>query len=197
MQSFIFLPKIISEMNEADSHNHWQLTPRSIHTYIRAVLKLINKLHASVDAGVVLGVAIVIININTAPNVGVVDFPLDEPPILLPLPHTQSTLPRELVFVSTIIPEANLYIRMDGRTRSGCFTKKSVRYPFKCILLAARLFLRNILRIQVLKPRSRPCAAMVVIKYRTNEVTLTKNNSSTIFDTFSPAKLDAYSAVCA
>ena len=49
------------------------------------MLKLINSLLASVDASVLPGGAIVIINMKTAPNTGVVDFPLDEPPILLPL----------------------------------------------------------------------------------------------------------------
>ena len=94
MQSFIFPPKIVSEMNEAGQRNHRQLTPHSLYMCIRAVLKLINELHASVDAGVVLGVlAITIINMNTAPNAGVVDFLLDKPPILIPLPHVQSTLP--------------------------------------------------------------------------------------------------------
>ena len=93
MQSFIFPPKIVSEMNEAGQRNHQQLTLHSLYTCIRAVLKLINELHASADAGVVLGVAITIINTNTAPNVGIVDFLLDKPPILIPLPHVQSTLP--------------------------------------------------------------------------------------------------------
>ena len=60
---------------------------------VRAVVKLINKLHTRVDEGVVLGVAITIINTNTAPNVGIVDFLLDKPPILIPLPYAQSTLP--------------------------------------------------------------------------------------------------------
>ena len=101
MQSLFFPPKIVSEMNEVDQRNHLQLTPCSLYTCIRAVLKLINELHASVDAGVVLGVAIAIINMNTAPNVGVVNSPLDEPILLLPLPHTHSTLPPELVLVST------------------------------------------------------------------------------------------------
>ena len=116
MQSFIFPPKIVSEMNEAGQRNHRQLTPHSLYMCIRAVLKLINELHASVDTGVVLGVAIAIINMNTAPNVGVVNSPLDEPILLLPLPHTHSTLPPELVLVSTGIPEANMHMRMNGRT---------------------------------------------------------------------------------
>ena len=38
---------------------------------------------------------------------------------------------------------------------------------------------------------------MPIIKYRTNELTLTKSFSSPIFNTFSPAKLDACGAICA
>jgi hypothetical protein len=38
---------------------------------------------------------------------------------------------------------------------------------------------------------------MPIIKYRTNELTLTKSFSSPIFNTFSPAKFDACSASCA
>ena len=38
---------------------------------------------------------------------------------------------------------------------------------------------------------------MVIIKYRTDKVTLTKSFSSPIFDSFSHAKLDAFSVACA
>ena len=93
-------------MNTADQRNHRQLTPRCLYTCIRAVLKLVNKL----DAGVVLGVAIVITNINTAPNAGVLDFPLDKPSILLSLPPTQSNLPHKMVLHRTGIPEEKLHI---------------------------------------------------------------------------------------
>ena len=112
MQSFIFPPEIISEMNKADQRHHRTLTPRSLYTCIRSVLKLVNKLNANV----VLGEAIVITNMNTAPNSGVVDFPLDELPILLPLPPTQSNLPHEIVLYRTGIPEENLHIKMNERT---------------------------------------------------------------------------------
>ena len=190
MQSFIFSPGIVSDMNEVDQRNHRQLTPRSLYTCIRAVIKLINKQHA----GVILGVEISITNMNTSPNVGVVDFLLNEPPILFPLPPAQSNLPHDIVLYNTGIPETNLHIRMNERLRSGYFTEKCIQYPFRCILLAARLFPQKILGAQVLKTRSRSCVAMVIINYRTNEVTLTKSFFSPIFDAFSSAKLDACSA---
>ena len=98
MQVLIFPTKIVSKMNDMNQRNHRKLTPRSLYTCIRAVLRLINKEYASVVLA------------------GVVDCPLDKSPILLPLPLAQSKLPNELVLFSTIIPVANLYIRMNGRT---------------------------------------------------------------------------------
>ena len=95
---------------------------------IKAVLKLINKLHTSACAEDVLGVAIAILNMNTKPNASVVYFPLHEPPILLPLPHAQSTLPCELVLVSTTIPEANLHMIMDGKNTEQVFCRE-ICYP--------------------------------------------------------------------
>ena len=156
-----------------------------------------NKLHTSVDAGVVLGVPIVILNMNTGPNTNVVDFTLHKPPILLPLPRIQSTLPHELVLVRATILEVNLHMRMDGRTQSGCFAQKSVTHLFRCILIAARLFPQKISGTKVLETRSISYAARVLIKYRADKLTLTKSFSSPIFDTFNLAKLDACSAACA
>ena len=42
MQSLIFPPEIVSEMNEADHCNHQILTPHSLYKYIIAVLKPLN-----------------------------------------------------------------------------------------------------------------------------------------------------------
>ena len=75
--------------------------------------------------------------------------------------------------------------------------KKYVSHPFRCILLVARLFPRKILGTKVLNTRSTPCVAVVIIKYRTAEVILTKSFSSPNFNTFSPAKLDTCRAACA
>ena len=127
-------------MNEADHRNYWQLTSCSLYTSITAVLKLMNTPHASIYAGVLIGICIAILNMNTLPNTNVVDFPLHEPSILFPLPRAQSTLPHELVLVGTTIPEVNLHMRMHGRMRSKYCGKKSVTYPFRGILLVARLF---------------------------------------------------------
>ena len=99
-----------------------------------------DKLHTNINAGVVLSVDIAILNMNMLPHRNVVGFPLHKPPILLPLPRVQSTLPHELVLVQTTIPEVNLHMRMHGRTRSKYCGKKSVTYPFRGILLVARLF---------------------------------------------------------
>ena len=113
MESFIFPPQIVSEMNKADQRHHRTLTPHSLYTCIRVVLKLVNELN--VDG--VLGVAIAITNMNTAPNAGVVYLPLDKPPIILSLSPTQSNLHHEILLYRTKIPEENLHIRMNGRAR--------------------------------------------------------------------------------
>jgi hypothetical protein len=151
-------------MNKADQLHHQTLTSCSLYTYIRAVLKLINKLNT--DA--VLGVAVDITNMSTVPNADVVDFPLDKLTITLPLPTTQSNLPHEIVLYRTGTQEQNLHIKMNGRMRNRYFTEKSIQYPFRCLLLAARLFPQKILGTQVLQRQARPCVAMVIIKCRTN-----------------------------
>ena len=84
-------------MNKADQHKHRTLAPGSLKTCIRAVLKLVNKL----DTNVVIGVAVAITNMSTALDVNAVDFLLNEPSILFPLPPTQSNLPQEIVLHRT------------------------------------------------------------------------------------------------
>ena len=89
-------------------------------------------------------------------------------------------------------------MRIYGRMWSRYFVEKSVSHPFRCILHAARLFPQKILGTKVLKKtRFTPYVAMMNIKYRADEVTLTKSFSSPIFNSFSPAKLDACSRACA
>ena len=82
-------------MNEADWRQHRTLMPGSLYTCIRAraVLRLVNKL----DTNVVFGVAVAITNMNTAPDANLVECLLNEPPVLFPLPSTQSNLPQEIV----------------------------------------------------------------------------------------------------
>ena len=71
-------------MNEADCCQHRTLTPVSLYTCIRAVLKLVKKL----DADAVFGVAVVITKMTTAQDPDVVDFLLNKLPVLLPLSLT-------------------------------------------------------------------------------------------------------------
>ena len=123
--------------------------------------------------------------------------PLHEPRILLPLPRAQSILPQELVLIGTNIPDAHLHVGMKGRTRSKYFADRSITQSFISILIAPRLFPQKILETKVLKTRSTPYLAVVIIKYREDEQTLIKSFSSPIFDRLGPAKLDACSATSA
>jgi hypothetical protein len=94
MQAFIFPPKIVSEMNDADRRHHRTITPGSLYTCIRAVLKLVNEL----DYDVVFGVAVAITNMNTVQDANIVDLLTNEPPVLFPMPApTQPNLPHEIV----------------------------------------------------------------------------------------------------
>ena len=63
MQSFIFPSKIIHEIAEADQRDYRQLTPSALYTGINAVIKLLQKLNKSINAGVVLCVCVVVLNI--------------------------------------------------------------------------------------------------------------------------------------
>ena len=90
MQSLLSLPHFLFEMNKADHRHYRTLTPHSLYMCIRAVLELVN----TPNADIVLSVDIATMNMNTALDTSVVDFPLNEPPILLPLPPTQSNLPQ-------------------------------------------------------------------------------------------------------
>ena len=85
---------------------------------------------------------------------------------------------------------------MNGRTRSKYFSDRSITHSFISILIAPRLFPQKILETKVLKTRSTPYIAVVIIKYREEEQTLTKLFSSPIFDTLTQDKLDACSAAC-
>ena len=88
MQSFISPSEIVSEMNTVDRCQHRTLTPGSRYTCIGAVLKLVNEL----DKDVVFGVAVAITNTNNAPDTNIVDFLLNQPPVLLP-PVTSTIKP--------------------------------------------------------------------------------------------------------
>ena len=134
MQLFIFPSKIVSEMN-------------SFHTCIRAVLKLVTKL----DVDVVLVVAIAITSMKTSLNANVMDFLLNEPPFLHPLPPTQANLPQEIVLHETGIQEDNPHIRLGDRPQSQYFMEKLNLDPFRCIMFAPRIFPQKILGTQVLK----------------------------------------------
>ena len=122
--------------------------------------------------------------------------PRHVPRILLHPSQRQSTLPHELSLRGTRIPDANLDMGMDGRTRSEYFADKSINNPFVAILMAPRLFPWKMLDTSVLKTRSTPHIAAVIIKYREEEHTPTKSFSSLIFDTGTPAKLNACNAAC-
>ena len=137
-------------MNGADCCQHCTLTLGSLYTCIGAVLKLVNK----PDTKIVFGVAVAITDMNTTPDAKVMDFLLNKPPVLFPLPPTQPDLPQEIVLHQTGTPEDNLRIRLGNRTQSQYLTEKLVRYPFRCIRLAPRLFSQNILGTQVLKAQS-------------------------------------------
>ena len=60
VQLFIFPLEIVHGMDKEDQCNYRQLTPSALYTSIKAVLKLMNKLHVSIDAGVVLGIYVAI-----------------------------------------------------------------------------------------------------------------------------------------
>ena len=83
------------------------------------------------------------------------------------------TFSHALVLIGTTIPEVHLQMRINGRTRIEYFVDRSVTHPFISILLVPRLFPQKILEKQVLKTRSKPYVAMVLIKYRADELTLT------------------------
>ena len=112
MQSFIFPPEIVHEMDKADHRNYRQLTPSALYTSTKAVLKLMNKFHANNNTGIVLGVWVVILNMNMLPNTNILELSMHKPKILLPLKISQSTLPQELILIGTTIPEVHLYTRM-------------------------------------------------------------------------------------
>ena len=50
MQSFIFPPKIVHGMDEADHHNYQEFTLSALHTSIKAVIKLMYELNKRIDA---------------------------------------------------------------------------------------------------------------------------------------------------
>ena len=93
MQSFISPPEIVHEMDNADQRDYRQLTPSALYTSIKAMIKLLHELNKRIDAGVVLGGCVAILNMNSMPNTNILELPLHKPRILLPLPRTHSTLP--------------------------------------------------------------------------------------------------------
>ena len=50
MQSFIFPPEIVHEMDEADQHNYRHLTLNAFYTSIKAVIKLMHELNERTNA---------------------------------------------------------------------------------------------------------------------------------------------------
>ena len=79
MQSFIFPPETVHEMDRVGQRNYWQLTPNVLYTSTKAVLKLLHELKKRINAGVVLGICVAILNMNTIPNTNALELPLHEP----------------------------------------------------------------------------------------------------------------------
>ena len=152
MQSYIFPPEIIQEMDAADHHANWEIAPSALYT--RAVTTLMNRLNGIIEVGAMhgvcmAGVCVAILNMNLMSNMNVLEPPCRVPQILLSPLQRQSTLPHELSLRGTRIPDANLDMGMDGRTRSEYFAGKSVKNPFVAILMTPRLFPRKILDTKV------------------------------------------------
>ena len=169
MQSFVIPPEIVHEMDKADRRNYRKLTPSARYTGIKAVPKLVHKLNKRIDTGIVLGVFVAILNMNATPNTHVLDLPLHELQILLPLPRAQSTLPQELLLTGTRIPDTHLDMGLNGRTRTKCFVDRSITHSYICTLIAPRLFPQKILETKVLKTRFTPYIVVMIIKYREDE----------------------------
>ena len=70
-QSFIFPPEIFREMDEADHCDCREFTPSALYTSIKAVIKLMYDLNKRIDAGIVLGVCVAILNMISMPNTNV------------------------------------------------------------------------------------------------------------------------------
>ena len=155
------------------------------------------ELNKRINAGVVLGVCVAMLNMDSMPNTNVLELPLHEPRILLPLPHVHSTVPQEIVLVRSRIPDKYLHMGMKGRTPSKYFVDISVTQLFISILLAPIISPQKILETKVLKTRFTPYVAVMINKYREDKQIRAKSFSSPIFDTLPSTKLDTWSAVCA
>ena len=169
MQSFVFMIEIVHEMDAVDHCANREIRSSALYTSIQAVSKLMYELNKIIGAGVVLGVCVAILNMNSMPNTTLLELPHQETRILLPLHRAYSTLPQELVLTGTRIPDAYLDMGMDVRARSKYFAERAVASPFVSILIGPRLFPHKVLETKVLKPRSTPHIAVVIIKYREEE----------------------------
>ena len=73
MQSFIFPPEIVQEMDAADHYANWEITPSALYTSINAAIMLMNELNGIIKAGTtrsvcVASMCVAIINMNPMPN---------------------------------------------------------------------------------------------------------------------------------
>ena len=90
MQSFIFPPEIVHEMDAADHRANREITPSALYTSIKAVITLMNGLNGIIEAGAMYGVSVAsvcvtIINMNPMSNTSVLDPP--------PSSSTKATVP--------------------------------------------------------------------------------------------------------
>ena len=79
MQSFIFPAEIVQEMDAADHRANQEITPSALYTSIKAVITLMYELNKIIEAGVVLGIGVAILNMNSMPNTTVLELPHHRP----------------------------------------------------------------------------------------------------------------------
>ena len=79
MQPFIFPPEIVHEMDEAVHCDYREFTLSALYTSIKAMTKLMYDLNESIGAGVVLGLCMAILNMNSIPNTNLLELPLHKP----------------------------------------------------------------------------------------------------------------------